>query len=97
MQAFHLFGSSGSPELVYTENVSRHGVRVLTRRMWKPKDHVRLVALSGRLTCHAEVRYLDARPDRSCFAIGLRLINATIDLADLGPGGAAKSADSVRR
>jgi hypothetical protein len=43
-------------EITFTENVSRHGARVVTKRRWSPNDSV-LVKLPQSLSCRARIAY----------------------------------------
>ena len=59
------------PETVSTQNVSRHGARVLTKRHWQPNDRVlvRLPAAAGRSL--ARIAYCAPVAEQS-FAAGLK-------------------------
>jgi PilZ domain len=50
-------GASLLAEEAFTENVSGHGVRVLTRRFWRPGEQLRLAPLSGKSELPARVVY----------------------------------------
>jgi len=43
-------------EITFTENVSRHGARVVTKRRWTPNDSVQ-VKLPQSLSCSAQITY----------------------------------------
>lgn len=56
-----------------TENVSTHGVRVVSSRPWKPNDRLNLQSLPDDFRARARVVYCDALGVNS-FAIGLHLL-----------------------
>jgi hypothetical protein len=62
-------------ELTFSENVSLHGVRVVTERAWKPGDRVIVKSYHGSIRSLARViycyRFAEAR-----YAIGLELRSA---------------------
>lgn len=64
-----------SPETALTENISRHGVRVLTR--WNlPLDYpLAMVSSEGDLRAHARVIYCYEMPGHR-YAAGLQLLDA---------------------
>ena len=58
-------------EMTFTENVSRHGARVVSKRHWSPGDGV-LVRLSEESQLsHARITYCQVLK-RDAFAIGLQ-------------------------
>lgn len=56
-----------------TENVSRHGARVLTSKPWKPNQRLNIHSLPGDFRGRARVVYCEPRGTDS-FAIGLQLL-----------------------
>jgi len=65
-------------ETAATENISRHGARVLTTTRWQPKDRV-LVSLPGAVRhSKAQIAYCDLLPGYS-FAVGLKFSSAFDD------------------
>jgi PilZ domain-containing protein len=57
-------------EITFTENVSRHGARVVTKRRWSPNDTV-LVKLPQSLSCRARISYCQHLKGDE-FAMGLQ-------------------------
>ena len=67
-----LSGSDEPPiyEITFTENVSRHGARVVTKRSGSPNDSV-LVKLPQSLSCRARITYCQPLKGDE-FAMGLQ-------------------------
>ena len=62
-------------EITFTENVSRHGARVVTKRRWSPDDSV-LVKLPQE-SLHSRARITYCQPlKRDRFAMGLQFSSA---------------------
>jgi len=61
-----------------TENVSAHGMRVLTERAWKRDTHVIIQSSTNELWARGKVVYCQAFSDRT-YAIGLELLARTGD------------------
>jgi hypothetical protein len=60
-------------ELTLTENVSRRGARVVTKKLWSANDSLVIKSLEGDLQSEARVIY--NQPVReNVYAIGLELI-----------------------
>jgi hypothetical protein len=57
-------------ENTFTENVSRHGARVVTKKRWTPNDSI-LVSLPQSLSCRARIAYCQHLKGDE-FAMGLR-------------------------
>jgi hypothetical protein len=57
-------------ETTFTENVSRHGARVVSKRRWTPNDCV-LVKLPQSLSCRARITYCQHLKGDE-FAMGLQ-------------------------
>jgi hypothetical protein len=57
-------------ERVLTENVSPHGARVVTKRLWQPGEQQWISPLSGQFEFAAQVVYCQPIPDQG-FCIGL--------------------------
>jgi PilZ domain-containing protein len=57
-------------ELAFTENVSLHGVRVVTVRAWKPGEHVIVKSYHGRFQSRATVIYCHNLA-KTRYAVGL--------------------------
>jgi len=57
-------------ETTFTENVSRHGARVVSKRRWTPNDGV-LVKLPQSLSCRARITYCQHLKGDE-FAMGLQ-------------------------
>ncbi len=62
-------------ELAFTENVSLHGVRVVTERAWKPGERVILKSYHGTIQSAAKVIYC-CRLAETRYAVGLELRSA---------------------
>jgi hypothetical protein len=63
------------PQECVTENVSTHGVRVVSSRPWKRNDRLNVHSLPGDLRARARVIYCKPLGTNS-FAIGLQLLAA---------------------
>lgn len=62
-------------EIALTENVSRHGARVVTKRHWQPNDSVIVKLLRGDRRSGARIAY--CKPlKREAFAVGLQFSSA---------------------
>ena len=59
-------------ELVFTENLSLHGVRAVTGRAWNPGDRVLLKSYHGTIRSWAKVIYCHQLA-ATRFAVGLEL------------------------
>jgi len=62
-------------ELAFTENVSLHGVRVVTERAWKPGERVIIKSYNGSVQSVAKVIYCH-RLAGARYAVGLELRSA---------------------
>ena len=69
-------------ELVFTENFSLHGVRVVTVRAWKPGERVIVKSYHGSIQSRAKVIYCH-RLTKKRYAVGLELYSAVGMWADL--------------
>jgi hypothetical protein len=57
-------------ELTYTDNVSSHGARVISRRAWQPGDVARITSLKDETTVSGKVIYCQKLPDdRHCIGL----------------------------
>ena len=77
--------SAGQPfitELAFTENVSLHGVRVVTERAWKPGERVIVKSYHGSIQSRAKVIYCH-RLAKKRYAVGLELLSAVGMWADV--------------
>jgi len=74
--------SSPHEPLIYeksaTENVSRHGARIVSRKHWQPHDHVLVRFPFGNEPSRARITYCDAL-SRDAFAVGLHLSSVVND------------------
>jgi hypothetical protein len=61
---------AGEPELTYTDNVSAHGARVVSRRPWQIGDVAQVTSLKDEITICGKVAYCQMLPDNRYF-IGL--------------------------
>src|SRR5882757_5978542 len=62
-------------ELAFSENVSLHGVRVVTERAWKPGERVIVKSYHGSIQSRAKVIYC-YRLAEARYAVGLELHSA---------------------
>ena len=62
-------------EMALTENVSRHGARVVTKKHWRPNDRVLVRLPRGDERSRAQIAYCNALPG-NVFAIGLQFSSA---------------------
>src|SRR5258708_36732295 len=62
-------------ELAFTENVSLHGVRVVTERAWKPGERVIIKSYHGSVQSVAKLIYCH-RLAEPRYAVGLELRSA---------------------
>jgi hypothetical protein len=62
-------------ELAFTENVSLHGVRVVTERAWKPEERVIVKSYYGSIQSPAKIIYC-YRLAEARYAVGLELRSA---------------------
>ena len=62
-------------ELAFSENVSLHGVRVVTERAWKPGERVIVKSYHGSIQSPAKVIYC-YRLAEARYAVGLELRSA---------------------
>ena len=62
-------------ELAFTENVSLHGVRVVTGRAWKPGECVIVKSYHGSIQSRARVVYCNRLTEKR-YAVGLELHSA---------------------
>lgn len=72
-------------ELAFTENISLHGVRVVTERAWNPGERVIVKSYHGSIQSRARVIYCH-RLAKVRYAIGLELHSAVgtwVDLSEL--------------
>jgi hypothetical protein len=70
-------------ELAFTENVSLHGVRLITHRAWTTEQRVTVQSYHGTIQCLAKVIYCHKLAD-SRYAIGLELfspVGAWVDVS----------------
>jgi hypothetical protein len=70
--------ASPSVEKTFTENVSSHGSRVVTKQRWKPEERVLLESLESDFQSQARVVYCQLLP-RNNFAVGLDLFSPTAE------------------
>jgi hypothetical protein len=70
-------------ETAYTENVSDHGVRIVTRRKWSPDERVQVESIRWSIRTTARVAYCEPVREEE-FAVGLQFLNSPIPSG--GPG-----------
>ena len=69
--------SSNGTELTYTDDISAHGARVVSRHPWEPGDVAEVTSLSDRLSLQGKVVYCENRGEGR-FAIGLTFQNGGV-------------------
>jgi hypothetical protein len=69
-------------ELAFTENVSLHGVRIVTERPWKPEDRVVVKSRHGRIQSRARVIYCQELAGAR-YVVGLELFSAVDTWVDV--------------
>lgn len=68
---------AGGPELTYTDNISAHGARVISRRAWQTGEVAELTSLKDATTIRGTVTYCEKLPgDR--YGIGLNFHISTV-------------------
>src|SRR6266478_1711912 len=65
-------------EIIFTENVSRHGARVVTKRRWSPNDNVLVKMPQECLPSHARITYCQPLKE-DAFAMGLQFSSVVYD------------------
>ena len=72
--AIHLSGRGKMPgvETTFTENVSSHGARVSTVRLWRTNEVLEVASLPGDFHAFARVAYCESQPGG--FVIGLEFL-----------------------
>jgi PilZ domain len=70
-------------ETAYTENVSAHGARILTRRKWSIDERLEIESTRWNFRSSARVAYCEALPNEE-FAVGLQFLDSSLPLE--GPG-----------
>jgi len=65
-------------ELAAVENVSSHGSRLVTERLWEPGAHVILNSSTGNVWARARVVYCQS-VGAGAFAVGLDFLTQTSD------------------
>ena len=68
-------------ERVLTENVSSHGARVVTKRLWRPGEQQWISPLSGQFQLAAQVVYCHPLPNRE-YCVGLDFRGHSINWQD---------------
>src|SRR5258708_12470159 len=71
-------------ELAFSENVSLHGVRVVTERAWKPGERVIVKSYHGSIKSPAKEIYC-YRLAEARYAVGLNLPSPTATSPHLSP------------
>ena len=57
-------------ELTYTDNVSAHGARVVSRRFWQTGEVAQVTSLKDEITIHGKVIYCQKLPgERYCVGL----------------------------
>src|ERR1700752_1281109 len=82
--ALQIFGAK-SPfvmEWTRTENISLHGMRVVTERPWNPEERVVVKSLHGSIQARAKVIYCVPLAEAR-YAVGLELFTAVASWVDV--------------
>jgi hypothetical protein len=69
--------SGESHERTYTDNISPHGVRVLSTRAWQPGQHAEIIPDKDESPMHGEVVYCQ-RLDNDRFCVGVKFPDSRI-------------------
>jgi hypothetical protein len=64
-------------ELTYTDNVSAHGARVVSRHPWQTGDVAQVTSLKDEITLSGEVVYCQKLPDDR-YLVGLNFQNRRV-------------------
>jgi len=75
-------------EPAFTENMSAHGARIVTRRRWSPGERLQVESARWNFRSAARVVYCEALPSEE-FAVGLEFLNASMPVNALRVQGAA--------
>jgi hypothetical protein len=71
-------------ELAFTENVSLHGARIVTRRAWEPGERVIVQSYHGSIQSRASVVYCHRLTEKR-YGVGLELHSAVGTWVDVSP------------
>jgi hypothetical protein len=74
--------SGESQERTYTDNISPHGVRVLSTRPWQPGQHAEIIPENDGFPICGEVVYCQ-RLDVDRFCVGVKFPHSRIPLSPL--------------
>jgi hypothetical protein len=77
-------------ETAFTENVSTHGARIVTRRRWSAGERLQVESARLDFRSAARVVYCVALPSEE-FAVGLEFLNASMPVSALRVQGAASA------
>jgi hypothetical protein len=69
--------SGESHERTYTDNISLHGVRVLSTRPWQPGQHAEIIPENEEFPMRGEVVYCK-RLDNDRFCVGVKFAHSHI-------------------
>lgn len=61
---------ANKPELTYTDNISAHGVCVVSSRFWKPGEAAEVTSLKDHVTLRGKVMHCEKRGDGR-YGVGL--------------------------
>jgi PilZ domain len=80
LKVFVKLSSPGNPssEIAPTIDISCHGARVVTRRNWRPDEHLSVQSIRGNLYSRARVVHCQPHGDNS-FIIGIQMYYPTSD------------------
>jgi PilZ domain len=70
-------------ETAYTQDVSEHGARIVTRREWSPNDRLQVESIRWSFQARARVAYCEPVSEDE-FAVGLQFENQRIPIAGFG-------------
>lgn len=63
-------------ETAYTQNVSNHGARIVSRRQWSPDERVKVESVRWSFRATARVAYCEPVKSEQ-FAVGLQFLNVS--------------------
>jgi len=70
-------------ETAYTENVSAHGARILTRRKWSVEERLQIESARWNFRSTARVAYCESLSNEE-FAVGLQFLDSSVPIDGLG-------------
>jgi hypothetical protein len=78
--------AASEEELAYTDNVSAHGARVVSKHAWKPGDHAQISSWNAKTPIRGKVIYCQKLADDR-YAVGLNFQERHIEWSTFSPRG----------